>query len=128
VIIGVGVDLVDVGRMERTLRSRWKNRFLQRVFSKEEIAVCEAKACPAQGYAARFAAKEALAKALGTGFSRGVSPAGVIVEGGERERPAIRLKGRALDVAQAMKLTAIHLSMSHTDGPACAFVVVEKGD
>jgi len=127
VILGVGVDLVEVDRMERTLKSPWAQSFVKRIFAREEIAVCEATAHPTQGYAARFAAKEALAKALGTGFSGGITPRGIVVRGGERERPTIALRDRALEVAQSLNVTEIHLSLTHTDETACAFVVVEKG-
>lgn len=125
-ILGVGVDLVPVSRMERILRSRWADRFVQRVFSPEEIRACRDGAVPAQSYAARFAAKEALAKALGTGFSRGVSPTTVSVRGGERNRPEIMLTDKALTVAENMNVGAIYVSLSHTAETACAFVVVES--
>lgn len=125
-ILGVGVDLVPVSRMERILRSRWAEKFVSRVFSLEEIEVCKEAASPAQSYAARFAAKEALAKALGTGFTKGVNPGTVSVHGGERNRPEIVLAGQALVVAQTMNVSAIHVSLSHTPDTACAFVVVEK--
>lgn len=125
-ILGVGVDLIEVRRMERSLNSPWGERLKARVFSGEEIANCEATPFPAQGYAARFAAKEALAKALGTGFSRGVTPAGIRVRGRERERPVIALQGKALELARSMNVKQIHLSLTHTVETACAFVVVEK--
>lgn len=127
-IFGIGVDLVEVRRMERILKSPWAARFLRRIFSAAEVAVCEATAHPAQGYSARFAAKEATAKALGTGFSRGITPGVIVVRGGERERPSIALEGRARALAREMNVTRIHLSLSHTDRRACAFVVIEKGD
>jgi holo-[acyl-carrier protein] synthase len=126
VILGVGVDLVEVHRMERALNCRWGKRFVAKVFSPEEITACDGSAQPAQGYAARFAAKEALAKALGTGFSRGVSPGRIIVRGGERRQPSISLLGRAKRVAESMQVAAIHVSLTHTPQTACAFVVVEK--
>ncbi|MGO9570806.1 MAG: holo-ACP synthase [Desulfomonilaceae bacterium] len=125
-ILGVGVDLVDVRRMERALNCRWGKRFVAKVFSEEEIAACKNSPQPAQGYAARFAAKEALAKALGTGFSRGVSPSRIIVRGGERRQPSIALLGRAQKVADSMQVAAIHVSLTHTPQNACAFVVVES--
>jgi len=127
-IVGVGVDLVAVDRMERLLNCRWAQRFISRVFSGEEIAVCERSARPAQCYAARFAAKEALAKALGIGFSRGVTPAQIAVRGGERSRPQIELNDAALDHAISMDVAAIHVSLSHTPEGACAVVVLEKKD
>lgn len=124
-ILGVGVDLVEVRRMERALNRPWGKRFVSKVFSAEEIAACDSSAQPAQGYAARFAAKEALAKALGTGFSRGVAPGRIVVAGGERRQPSISLLGRAQKLAESMQVTAIHVSLSHTPQTACAFVVVE---
>ncbi|MBI5250093.1 MAG: holo-ACP synthase [Desulfomonile tiedjei] len=125
-ILGVGVDLVTVSRMERILRSRWAEKFVTRVFSPEEIRACREAATPAQSYAVRFAAKEALAKALGTGFTKGVSPGTVFVRGGERNRPEIVLAAQALAVAENMNVAAIHVSLSHTSEIACAFVVVES--
>jgi holo-[acyl-carrier protein] synthase len=127
-IFGIGVDLVEVRRMERILKSPWATRFLRRIFTSAEMDVCEATAYPAQGYSARFAAKEATAKALGTGFSRGITPGAIVVEGGERERPSIALEGKALALAHRLDITSIHLSLSHTAGRACAFVILEKGD
>jgi len=128
VILGVGIDLVDVDRMERTLRSRWAARFISRVFSEEEISVSENSPRPGQSYAARFAAKEALVKALGTGFSRGIMPGHILVRGGERTRPRIELTSAALAQAQSMQVGEIHVSLSHTTTTACAVVVLEKQD
>jgi holo-[acyl-carrier protein] synthase len=126
VILGVGVDIVDVQRMERTLRQRWGETFLNRVFSEEEIATCRHSPHPAQGFAARFAAKEALVKALGTGFSRGITPNKVRVKGGDRSRPAIELTDAAIKVAEAMNVGEIHVALTHTAMAACAVVVVER--
>ncbi len=124
-IIGVGVDLVEVSRMERILASPWAWRFLDRVFSEEEQAVCKSSANPAQGYAARFAAKEALGKALGTGFSAGITPSSICVSGGERTQPRLVLLGPARDKAHTMKVDRIHVSLTHTRSCASAFVVLE---
>jgi holo-[acyl-carrier protein] synthase len=128
-ILGIGVDLVDVPRMERALTSSWAGRFITRVFAPEEIAACERAPRPGESFAARFAAKEALTKALGTGFSRGVAPRMIVVRGGERTRPSIELRCKALELARSMKVTAIHVSLSHIQQIACAYVVVEtNGD
>ena len=120
--------MVDVARMERTLRRRWAGRFVSRVFSPEEIEVSTTSPAPAESFAVRFAAKEAMAKALGTGFSRGITPASIHVRGGEQSRPAIELTAAALDVARSMSVGRIHVSLTHTPTTACAFVVVEKAD
>ncbi|MCA1959355.1 MAG: holo-ACP synthase [Desulfomonile sp.] len=124
-ILGIGVDLVEVSRMERTLNSPWANRLVRRVFSAEEVAVCKTSARPAEGFAARFAAKEAFAKAIGTGFSQGVTPGQVMVKGSERERPTIVLDRNALAIARSLGVERIHLSLSHTSRAACAYVVIE---
>jgi holo-[acyl-carrier protein] synthase len=120
--------MVEVARMERVLKSRQAKRFLQRVFSDYEIAACRASARPAQGFAARFAAKEAVSKALGAGFTRGVTPGSIVVRGGDRERPIIVLKDRALEFARSLGVSGIHTSLTHTRETACAFVTVESGD
>ncbi|HMK35784.1 MAG TPA: holo-ACP synthase [Desulfomonilaceae bacterium] len=124
-ILGVGVDLVEVNRMQALLNRRYAARFIERVFSPEERAVCEAATRPAQCYAARFAAKEAVAKAFGTGFSSGVSPGMISVTGGERNRPQIHLSQKAREYAETRNVSAIHVSLTHTATSACAVVVVE---
>jgi len=125
-ILGVGVDLVEVPRMQRILERPWARRFIERVFCPEEIAACERAARPAEAYAARFAAKEAVVKALGTGFSKGITPAAIVVCGGERTRPTIRLQFKALALAESENISEIHVSLTHTAGGACAVVVIEK--
>ncbi|AFM22840.1 holo-ACP synthase [Desulfomonile tiedjei] len=124
-ILGIGVDLVPVARMKRVLRSRWADRFVSRVFLPEEIVHCKSAPDPAQSYAARFAAKEAMAKALGTGFTRGVGPGNILVAGSEASRPEIILTGRVSELAKDMQIRSIHVSLSHTQETAAAFVVVE---
>jgi holo-[acyl-carrier protein] synthase len=126
VIRGVGIDVVEVTRMERVLNSSWSHRFVRRVFLPEEIEVCVTAARPAQAYAARFAAKEALVKALGTGFSRGITPGMILVQGGDRTQPRIKLRAEAQDVAQSMNVSGIHVSLTHTSHTACAVVVIEE--
>ena len=124
-ILGVGVDIVEIDRMERVLENPWAERFIRRVFSPEEIRVCQASARPAEGFAARFAAKEAVSKALGTGFRRGVSPDTIMVVGGERSKPTIALERGALEIARSMSAGEIHVSLTHSRTTACAFVVIE---
>lgn len=124
-ILGTGIDMVEVSRMERILAASWVDRFLARVFSPEEVDVCLRNARPSQAFSARFAAKEAVAKALGTGFSQGVSPSNIVVRGGERQRPTIELSGSALTEAKSRGVSRIHVSLSHTPTTACAVVIVE---
>ncbi|MFH0821130.1 MAG: holo-ACP synthase [Pseudomonadota bacterium] len=124
-ILGIGVDVVDVERMERTVNGRWADAFIRRVFSSEEIVTCRASASPGRAYAARFAAKEAVVKALGTGFTGGVGPGCITVGGGSHARPTVELSGKASDIARDLKCNMIHLSLSHSETVACAFVVLE---
>jgi holo-[acyl-carrier protein] synthase len=127
-ILGVGVDVVSVERFERILRSNHAEAFLNRVFSAEERSVCERSAIKAQCYAARFAAKEAVAKALGTGFSRGVTPASIVVTGSDRSKPLIELRGGSESVARSLHAGSVHVSLTHTRSTAMAFVVMESSD
>jgi len=124
-ILGVGIDMVEVSRMDRTLKSPWAKKFFARVFSQEEVNACLRNTSPAQAFSTRFAAKEALAKALGTGFSRGVSPLNIVVHGGEKQPPKIELFGPAMIEAGSRGVCAIHVSLSHTSTTACAVVIVE---
>jgi holo-[acyl-carrier protein] synthase len=126
VIVGIGIDLVDVARMEQCLQRKWASRFLSRVFSPEEIASCEKSPRRAQAYAARFAAKEAFAKALGTGFSGGIAPSEIRIGVSDRKQPTILLVGSALEAAQAMKIASVHVSLSHTPQTASAIVITEN--
>ena len=125
-ILGIGVDLVEIPRMQRILDRPWARRFIERVFRPEEIIVCEKAARPVEAYAARFAAKEAAVKAFGTGFSRGITPAAIVVGGGERTQPTIHLLSEASALADSMNVSAIHVSLTHTAGSACAVVVIER--
>lgn len=123
--VGLGVDLVEVGRMRRVL-SRTP-RFASRVFTEGERAYCEGRADPAMHYAARFAAKEAAVKALGTGFSEGIGFRDVEVANNAKGRPLLLLHGRAEEAASRMGVTDMPLSMSHTasDAVACVIAITE---
>ena len=97
-LAGIGVDMLEIARMERTMRRR--PSFLRRVFTEEERAYCDACARPAEHYAARFAAREAVVKALGTGFSNGVGFSDVSVTMDAQGRPRALLSGRAAQIAR----------------------------
>src|ERR1700742_1146551 len=100
-VIGVGTDLIEIERIEHSV-ARFGERFLERVFTPGEIAYCQAKKGSAESFAARFAAKEAGAKALGTGISRGVSWKEFEVKRKPGGRPTLELSGRAGELAGAM--------------------------
>ncbi len=120
-LAGVGVDIVDVKRMEKVL-SRTPS-FVMRVFTDEERLYCEHTARPAEHYAARFAAREAVLKALGTGFSGGVGLRDVSVVRSEKGKPTVKLEGKVKEIAQAQGVVEIALSLSATREVAVANAV-----
>lgn len=122
-IIGIGVDLVDVRRFE-SLIFRWKERFLRRVFTNEEIRYCNNRKHPAQRFATRFAAKEAFIKALFPKGQEGISFKDIEI--GQREqRPVINLYGRVRELAQDRNIRNTHLMLSHDGDYGIANVVLE---
>ncbi len=120
--LGSGVDIIEISRVGQVL-DRYGQRFLDRMFTPEEIAYCRGRP---PNLAARFAAKEAVMKALGTGV-RGVGWKDIEVVRQESGAPAIRLHGRAKSRAQRLGLEEISVSMSHSRDYAVAFVVVRLG-
>lgn len=126
-ILGLGSDLIEIERIEESIR-RFGDRFLHRVFTPAEIAFCLRKKNAAESFAARFAAKEAGAKALGTGISRGVSWSEIEVHRAPGQRPILLWTGRALDRARAMGVRHTALTLTHTRSVAMAVVVVENAD
>jgi holo-[acyl-carrier protein] synthase len=124
-VLASGVDLIEIARVER-LVERYGDRFLHRVFTQLEIAYSRRR--PAE-LAARFAAKEAVSKALGVGM-RMMAPAGILwreaeIVGDHRGKPLIRLHGRAAERATELGLSDWSVSLSHTDRLAIAFVVAQ---
>jgi holo-[acyl-carrier protein] synthase len=107
---GLGIDIVEVARIEKAMK-KWGERFLKRVFTQGEREYCSRKAHPQQSLAARFAAKEAVLKAIGTGLSGGVSWTDVEVVNAESGKPEVRL-GKALHEKIGHK--KVLLSISHT--------------
>lgn len=123
---GIGVDMLEIERMERVMR-RTPN-FLRRVFTEEEREYCDRSARPAEHYAARFAAREAVLKALGTGFSQGIRVSDVSVGRDESGRPYAILRGRAAEVARERGVREIALSLSHTRDVAVANAIAVTDD
>lgn len=121
---GIGVDVVKVERLAESLE-RFGERMEKRLFTEGELAYCRGHKNPLPHLAARFAAKEAAFKAIGTGLSGGVSwkQAEVVQPGGQV--PTLRFTGVALERFQALGCTASHLSLSHDGGLAIACVVIE---
>ena len=115
---GLGVDIVEIERMESIIERT--PRFPKRVFSEAERAYCEAHHRPAVRYATHFAAKEAVLKALGTGFSQGIGYTDVEVAHDEQGKPLTVLHGRAKEIAEERGVVEIPLSLSRTRDTAVA--------
>lgn len=124
-ILGIGVDLVDIHRIAE-LRQRHGERMQRVIFRPEEAEYCLARVNPDECLAARFAAKEAVMKALGTGWAEGVAFTGIEVVREEGGKPEIRLHGSTAEKAKALGVGKIHLSLSHARTAAIAQVVIEK--
>jgi len=125
-IAGTGIDAVEIGRIRHSAE-RFGKRFLDRIYLEAEQAYCMRKRNAAESLAARFAAKEAAAKALGTGISQGVSWLEIEVVRETSGRPSLRFHGRAAEIAGRLGVVRIALSLTHTAEMAMASVVLEDG-
>jgi len=123
-IVGLGVDIAEVGRM-KTAIERHGEAFLRRVYTAREREYCERFKNKYERYAGRFAAKEAAMKALGTAWSRGVRWVDVEVVREKGGRPTMKLAGEAAKVAERMGVKNIALSITHTAQQAFAQVIFE---
>lgn len=123
-IIGLGTDLVGVARI-RGVHTRQGERFLKRIYTADELAYCLQATDPAERLAARWAAKEAVMKALGTGWTSGVDFPQIEVLSGSGA-PQLLLSGVAADVAAKLGIARWHLSLSHSDGIAIATAIGES--
>lgn len=123
--VSMGVDIVEIARIKAILdRSA---AFARRAFSEEEQKYCNATSAPERHYATRFAAKEAVLKTLGTGFSCGVGPRDVEIVLNAAGKPRVRLHGRAREIAQELSIQEIPISLSftHKEAVACAMALRE---
>jgi holo-[acyl-carrier protein] synthase len=124
---GIGVDLAVISRM-REVVARWEERFLHRVFTEQEIAYCRRRRDPIPHFAARFAAKEATLKALGTGLSMGVKWRELEVRRERGQAPTMVLTGRCRDLARAKGGDTVLLSLTHDGDYALAqAMLVDEG-
>jgi holo-[acyl-carrier protein] synthase len=123
-VLGIGTDMIEIGRIEESA-ARYGERFLERIFTPGEIAYCRQKKTSGESFAARFAAKEAGAKALGTGISRGVSWKEIEVRRSPGQRPTLHWSGRAAEIAGAMGVKRTSLSLTHSRTVAMAVVIIE---
>jgi holo-[acyl-carrier protein] synthase len=124
-IVGIGVDLVKIERIKKIVE-RHGERFLKRVFGPEEIVYAQKRKQPAIHLACRFAAKEAVSKAFGTGFNGEFGFSEITVHNDEAGKPKIILSGKAQKKAQQLGVSSIHLSLSHDSDYAIAQVVLTR--
>jgi holo-[acyl-carrier protein] synthase len=124
-IVGTGIDLAEVPRIAAAI-DRFGDRFLRRVFTPDEIRYCDSKANRAERYAARFAAKEAALKAIGTGWNRGVSWVEIEIRREPGGRPTIVFHGKAADFAAKLGVKHAAVSLTHTKQTAMAQVILEN--
>lgn len=122
-IVGIGLDLVNIARVEAIAR-RWQDRFLLRVYTEDERRASFCRAWPYASLAGRFAAKEAMLKALGTGWSAGVSWQDIQVLNEVGGRPVATVRGRTGVLVQQAGVTRIHVSLSHDGDYAIAEVIL----
>jgi holo-[acyl-carrier protein] synthase len=125
-VVGTGIDVVEIERVARSIE-RYGSRFLDRVYTAAEIAYCERKRRnAAESFAARFAAKEAGAKALGTGIGFGVTWRELEVGREPAGRPLLLLHGRAAEIAASLGVRRSSLSITHTRTQSMALVILEE--
>ena len=124
-IVGTGVDITEVERIEAAVK-RFGDRFLHRVFTPAEVRYCLGKPNAAERLAARFAAKEAGMKAIGTGLHYGVTWQDVEVLRMPGQRPVLQFHGKAAEFAARLGCKRTHLSLSHTREQAIAYVILES--
>jgi holo-[acyl-carrier protein] synthase len=124
--VGLGVDIVEIDRIRAILKRT--PHFIERVYTEQERAYCSSTAQPEVHYATRFAAKEAVLKALGTGFACGIGPSDVEVVRRTSGRPTVALHRRAAVIAREQGIREVPLSLSytHTDAVACAMAITDN--
>jgi holo-[acyl-carrier protein] synthase len=124
-VIGIGIDVIQNERIAGSLK-RFPNRFVSRIYTPDETAYCKGCAYPPIHFAARFAAKEAAFKALGTGWAKGVHWKDVEVERLASGQPRLILHGGALERAQELGANRYHVSLTHDQLVSAAVVVLES--
>ena len=124
-IVGLGVDITEVDRIEKAIERRGRP-FLERLFTPSEIAYCEKHRRCAERFAGRFAAKEAAMKALGTGWARGVRWVDIEVTREPSGKPTLKLSGAACAIATSLGVENIALTITHSGNTALALVIFES--
>jgi holo-[acyl-carrier protein] synthase len=124
-IYGTGIDLVKIERMDAVIK-RWGNRFIERIFTPQEIEICTRRAFASSAFSMRFAAKEAFSKAIGFGMKNGISWRDIEVFHYPGGRPGLRLHGRSHELCAKEMITGFHVSLSDDGEYGVAVVILEK--
>ena len=122
-IFGVGIDIIETYRIQKSVKNQ---NFVKKVFHPEEVVICEKSSNAVQKYSARFAAKEAFMKALGTGWSKGIKFSEIVITNDENGKPIINTFGKTKDMLDEIGINKIHVSLSHIKDYANAMVILEK--
>lgn len=122
-IIGIGTDIIEIDRIRKQIETN--KGFVEKIFTKHEIAYCEQYKSKAQNYAVRFAAKEAFLKAIGKGWRDGLAFDQVEVVNNALGKPEIMVSGKAAEIIKELQVKNIQVSLSHSHENAIAFVVLE---
>lgn len=125
--VSCGVDIIEIDRVQRAIETEGE-KFLKKIFTPKEIEYCESRGKNKyHSYAVRFAAKEAVSKAFGTGIRGGMKLSEIEIENDYFGKPRIILSGRAAEIAEQKRMTGSSISLSHCESYAAAFVVIEVG-
>ena len=123
-IFGTGIDIIEVERVEKQISKN--NGFREKIFTEKEIKYCESKKNNSQHYAARFAAKEAFFKAIGTGWRGGMAFNEIEILNNELGKPEVILHGKTKEFCEKQVINNIHVSLSHIKNFVNAIIIVEK--
>ena len=123
-IHGTGLDIIEISRIKHSMQ-KYSGKFEERVFTSKEIDYCRSKADPSKHFAARFAAKEAVLKSLGTGMAQGITWKDMEILNRESGQPVLNLTGRGRHIFDALNLKDIHISITHDKSYALAQAIAE---
>jgi holo-[acyl-carrier protein] synthase len=126
-IIGIGTDIIECLRIAQMIE-RHGELFINRVYTQHEIQYCQSRKLSTQHYAARWAGKEAVLKALGTGWRKGISWRDVEIRNDPGGRPVVALRGGVRDVVEELGIIDMHISLSHCRSHATAYAIAEAAD
>lgn len=124
-ILGIGIDIVDISRISSSIE-KYKQRFIARIFTEDEIDYCNSKANKNQHYAVRFAGKEAFFKALGSGVRDGITWHDVEFSNDKLGKPILHHRGKASEIMKSLGAQRAHVSFTHSNTSAAAVIVIEN--